>query len=206
MRNEAHIILLAAGLLFSVSHGVARADVPTPAFDPNYRDQLLEIAASDQADRQDLGSLVGTDALEPELKRLAEKGVKHADWLIEQIQQGGFPDYALVGEEGAQAAFMILQHDPRGPSQEVIDAAQAAFDRGQWDGHWIALLRDRHQIAQGLPQIYGTQFKDAGDGTMQLDPIQDPESVDERRAALGLDPLDDELARVSAAFGVPVTR
>ncbi|WP_020393339.1 DUF6624 domain-containing protein [Kribbella catacumbae] len=41
----------------------------------------------------------------------------------------------------------------------------------------------------GRPQLYGTQFVSDDNGALQPRPIDRPESLDDRRAAVGLDPF-----------------
>jgi hypothetical protein len=63
-------------------------------------------------------------------------------------------------------------------------AAGEAFDRH------LAYLEDRVRTAEGRPQLYGTQFTRV---VLQYRyeplPIEDPERVDDRGAAVGLGPL-----------------
>jgi hypothetical protein len=58
-----------------------------------------------------------------------------------------------------------------------------------------ALLYDRLQIRRGLPQRYGTQIGWTEDDSKGLLPIETLEEIDATRAAVGLEPLDDYLAR-----------
>lgn len=48
----------------------------------------------------------------------------------------------------------------------------------------LAYLTDRVLLAEGQPQEYGTQVRDGRPRELRA-----PESVDERRAAVGLEPL-----------------
>jgi hypothetical protein len=60
------------------------------------------------------------------------------------------------------------------------------------DASWrhVAYLTDRVLVAEGHPQIYGTQFKPEN-GHMVPFPIQDEEHVDERRKEVGLSSLEE---------------
>jgi hypothetical protein len=62
----------------------------------------------------------------------------------------------------------------------------------------LAYLTDRVYLAEGRPQEYGTQVT-ARDGQWIPRHLRDHESVDDRRAAVGLEPLADYLTR----FGDP---
>ncbi|MFI0155851.1 DUF6624 domain-containing protein [Streptomyces lydicus] len=50
----------------------------------------------------------------------------------------------------------------------------------------LAYLTDRVLVSAGKPQLYGTQYSDDGN-SLQPQPVHDPEHLDERRAAMGLD-------------------
>ncbi|HVS09903.1 MAG TPA: DUF6624 domain-containing protein, partial [Planctomycetota bacterium] len=70
----------------------------------------------------------------------------------------------------------------------------------------VARLADRVQVARGLPQRYGTQYRlrRAGERTVlePSTPIEDPERLDERRAAMGLEPHETYLARLRGFYGL----
>ena len=62
----------------------------------------------------------------------------------------------------------------------------AAFvDSGEVSAVNVAYLTDRVRMHEGKPQVYGTQFR-RSNGDWEPYPIEDPDRVDERRAALGL--------------------
>jgi hypothetical protein len=56
---------------------------------------------------------------------------------------------------------------------------------------------DRVLMYRGEPQIYGTQYR-TQDGVTKLWPVQDPEDLDNRRAALGLGPQREYEASILA--------
>lgn len=59
--------------------------------------------------------------------------------------------------------------------------------RGDASPRDLAYLKDRVLMCRGEPQIYGTQYM-VKDGVPELWTVRDPQGLDERRAALGLDP------------------
>jgi hypothetical protein len=73
---------------------------------------------------------------------------------------------------------------------------------GQARASDLALLEDRVRVAQGKLQRYGSQMRSSPTpGPPVLEPIEDEACVDRRRAAVGLEPLADNLRR----FGVSYT-
>ncbi len=57
------------------------------------------------------------------------------------------------------------------------------------------MLEDRIRILEGGKQRYGTAFDWDDNGAMSPQPIEDPDGVDARRAAVGLPPLAETTAR-----------
>lgn len=96
----------------------------------------------------------------------------------------------LVGREGVEAAFVVLQHAPDWSFQEeMLPATEAAYHSGVLDGQDYALLLDRVRVHQGRPQVYRTQMKPPREweaGEPVPEPIADEAHVDERRAEVGL--------------------
>jgi hypothetical protein len=67
----------------------------------------------------------------------------------------------------------------------------------------LALLEDRIEMRNGRPQIYGSQVR-TGDGKATFWAIRDEELVNERRAAVGLEPLEQYAARFGIVWSPPV--
>ena len=66
----------------------------------------------------------------------------------------------------------------------------------------LAYLTDRVLLAEGKAQEYGTQFE-GREGRWVPRRLHDPEGVDERRAAMGLGTLAENVARIAAEYGMP---
>jgi hypothetical protein len=72
-----------------------------------------------------------------------------------------------------------------------------AVKKGNADPANLALLEDRVALRQGKKQIYGTQLAyDETTGESYVQPLEDPDNVDNRRAAIGLETLQDYLSGV----------
>lgn len=114
--------------------------------------------------------------------------------VSEILDEFGWPGWSLVGEDGAEAAWVLIQHADLRPELQkrglaLLEAAVAAGDASPGD---LAYLTDRVLVAEGKPQLYGTQVSVEGDGTvLPRTPIHDPENVDARREEMGLSPLAD---------------
>ena len=68
----------------------------------------------------------------------------------------------------------------------------------------LAYLIDRVRVANGLPQVYGTQIGPGPDGDLApRTPVEDPVNVDARRAEAGLGTLEEYYDEIREAFGTP---
>jgi len=61
------------------------------------------------------------------------------------------------------------------------------------------MLEDRIRVFENRPQLYGTQLKPDAHGNPRPHAIEDRERVDERRRAVGLEPLAEIHAREKTA-------
>jgi hypothetical protein len=111
-------------------------------------------------------------------------------WLRRVVAERGWPGKARVGADGADAAFLLVQHADRDTAFQaaVLPLLERAFAAGQASGQHLALLTDRVATARGQPQVYGSQA-DIVAGRVILKPIADSAGVDARRTRMGLPPL-----------------
>lgn len=123
--------------------------------------------------------------------------VRNADRLREILDEVGWPTISLVGAEAARRAWLVAQHaDQQLPLQRrALELMAQAVERGDAEASLLAMLRDRVAVNEGRRQVYGTQIFRMADGTPVPWPCEDPERMDERRAAVGLEPFAAYVAR-----------
>jgi hypothetical protein len=158
-----------------------------------------ELLAMRDADLQLRNQLVASGALFGGYNdKMASLHRKHADRLREILGAHGWPGRSLVGEDGCSAAWLILQHAILDPPlmKSTQPMLERAVDRGEAPAALLAYLTDRIQTLQGLPQVYGTQHDWDDFGNMSPLPIEDAHSVNQRRAALGMETLEAHTARL----------
>ena len=116
----------------------------------------------------------------------------NADRLGRILSERGWPGEPQVGPDGAQAAWLIVQHAISRPGlqREALEALRMAAARGEAPATQPALLEDRIRTLEGRPQRYGTQLDWDESGELGPLPLEDPAGVDERRRSVGLGPLD----------------
>jgi len=159
--------------------------------------ELLERAGRDQAARELVPPGHGIEQWE----RIVEPVDRANTARLREIVAGyGWPGRRLVGEEAAHAAWLLAQHAPPQFQEQCLPLLEDAVAQGDASPADLAYLRDRVLMHQGKPQIYGTQYL-IKDGVPALWPVQDPEGLDERRAALGLEPAAANRARLMPAEG-----
>ena len=107
----------------------------------------------------------------------------------------GWPGRALAGDDGAEAAWLVAQHAIAMPhlQRRARELLAQAVEVGEAEPWTFAYLDDRIRTLEGRPQMYGTQFDWDDDGRLSPLPIEDPERIDERRAALGMRPLEERI-------------
>ena len=104
------------------------------------------------------------------------------------IDKFGYPGKSLVGMRAAGGAWTVLQHAPLETLRKYLGMMQEAAEKGELGGGLVATSVDRVLVADGKPQLYGTQFHDVN-GEMVPQPIEDEAHVDERRAKMGMGTL-----------------
>ena len=151
------------------------------------RAELLRRVAADQEARH---------ALDVEAAAAADG--ENLPWLRQVITDVGWPGKSLVGEDGAQAAWLLARHADTDPAfqRRCLDLLTAAVERGEATMVQQAYLTDRVLLHEGKPQEYGTQAI-ARDGRFEPRKLRDPDHVDQRRASVGLGSLAGYLARMA---------
>lgn len=140
-----------------------------------------------------------TDA--PVLKQLEVVDKDDTQWMKGVVAKYGWPGISLVGKDGAQATWLLVQHADRDHAfqKRCLQLMQEADKKGEVDKTELAYLTDRVLVGEHKKQIYGTQLQQKN-GEMVPDPIEDAANVDKRRAAVGLGPLADYVKTTRAFY------
>lgn len=116
---------------------------------------------------------------------------KHAEALKDIIAEHGWPTISLVGEKASQAAWLLAQHaDHDVPFQKkCLQLITQAVDRKEVRLSNFAYLTDRVRVNTGKLQVFGTQLRlNKETRRFEPKPIEDPDTVDERRKTYDLQP------------------
>jgi len=159
------------------------------------RSELLRRVEKDQAARslpdRDMETVLAVDA-------------ENLPWLKNVVAEVGWPGRSMVGGDGAHAAWLLAQHADRDPAfqRSCLDLLTEAAKHGEATVIELAYLTDRVLLAEGQPQEYGTQMTGGEHGWAPRN-LRDPDNVDERRAAVGLGPVSEYIARITRSEGPP---
>lgn len=121
--------------------------------------------------------------------------VRNTDALKGIVEKIGWPTRSKVGRWPSHSAWLLVQHAVH--DQDFMQRCLALMQEappGEVDPANIAYLDDRLRILRGEPQRYGTQYK-MQDGAYVLLETEDPEQVNERRAAMGIPYTVEEYLR-----------
>ena len=124
--------------------------------------------------------------------RMAAVHDANAARLREIIREHGWPTVTLVGVDGANAAHRIAQHSINHPDfmRECRALIEEASEQGQIPQEHFAYIDDRIRVYEGLLQRFGTQWRGGING-LEPYPVDDWDSVNQRRRNLGLPTLEE---------------
>jgi len=175
-----------ATLLFLALSLFACAHRPNPKELGAIGDELIAMRDADQEVRRRWIKDRENEALKTEVEAVDTRHVARLREIVKRV--GGWPGKSLVGEKASTGAWFIAQHGGPSMLHEMLPLMERAVKRGDLEGSLYATSVDRVRIQDGKKQLYGSQFDTNGDKCEPL-PIDDPEHVEERRAAIGLGPL-----------------
>lgn len=132
-------------------------------------------------------SVTGQDITPDEWKQQNAIDAANMQRLAEIIDAYGWPGLRFAGA-GSQTAFLVLQHADHPSQRKYLPLLRDAVKRNDALGGHLALLEDRVRVADGKPQLYGSQLKY---NPLRFEPIEDEVNVDARRQSIGLEPMAD---------------
>jgi hypothetical protein len=124
--------------------------------DPELRAELLALFAEDQAARH----AVMAESTPENSARVEAADLRSTARMKEIIERGGWPGTSLVGRDGANAAWCLVQHADRDLAfqKQCLPLVERAAHDGEAEPAHHAYLYDRIAVAEGRPQRYGTQY------------------------------------------------
>jgi hypothetical protein len=173
-----------------------------PGTDAALRDQILSLQQQDQEAR---GLIARQDGKAAPAKDLRELDRELSAKLRALIEVHGWPTVALVGLPASNAAMLLLNHTPDHVWQKaLLPQLEELADAGKIDAAMLAVVVDKELVSEGKLQRYGTQFRSMGT-SMRMYAVEDPATLDARRARLQLPPIAVYRSMLSRMYGLPAS-
>ncbi|MEO0404499.1 MAG: DUF6624 domain-containing protein [Bacteroidota bacterium] len=120
----------------------------------------------------------------------------HQKRLKQIFDQYGFVGFDLAGQDGSRNFWLMVQHSDHDPEfqTEVLEKMKIEVDKGNAIPSNYGLLVDRVNLNTGKKQVYGTQVRyNKTTGQAYPKPLRDSTTVNERRASIGLESIQEYL-------------
>ena len=185
-----------------VALAVSQVDVSCIPID--LRQQLEQRASVDQTARRAYMESKGSKATEETVLSI---DADNRAWFRATLEKCGWPTKSTVGEQAATGAWLIAQHADMDSAFQIFAASKlkAAVLAGEADGEKLALLVDRNRRLQKQPQVYGMQFNIQDKSKIVFLPVEAPESLNQRRKEIGIEPFACHIHFVTTDNSMPAT-
>lgn len=170
------------------------------------RTELERIHELDQRDRENIGRYgIGTPERDSVSAHLFLQDSLNLLRVRTILDSAGWLGPEEIGGRASGALFLVIQHADLKTQETWLPEARLAVEEGKLLPSSLAMLEDRVDMRNGRPQGYGTQVK-VENGVSRLWPIREEETVNERRAAVGLGPLENYAAQFGIDWSPPVKK
>lgn len=145
--------------------------------------EILETVYQTDQDNRQGGSVANADI-----------DKKNQQIVVSTIEKCGFPTVEKHGYKSVEAIFLVIQHAGKSLREQYFPQIKNSADQGDLQWSTVALMEDRMLMDRGEKQKYGSQVhKKNGSDQWSLYPIEDPQNVNNRRAQVGLGPIEEYL-------------
>ena len=158
----------------------------------NYDDQLIryQLDGIEQKYGRQSAQMIANIEL---MNKMDSVNAKKISAILDQYGWLGKED---IGEQGNSTLFLVIQHADITTQLRYLPMMRKAVADGKARGTSLALLEDRTARRQGKKQIYGSQLMlNNKTGKYFVQPMIEPENVDQRRASVGLIPIAEYVSR-----------
>jgi uncharacterized protein DUF6624 len=173
------------------------ADKREANFDKPLQKELIGIFFADQSGRLQLINAQKTHghnskAVDSLWRIINVKDSINLIKVVKILDEKGWVGKDKIGQQANQTLFLVIQHSNLETQQKYLPMMRLAVKKGNADDASLALLEDRVALGEGRKQIYGSQIGTDPETNKQFVlPLEDPDNVDKRRAAVGLGPLSE---------------
>ena len=123
--------------------------------------------------------------------------------VVSLIENCGMPTTKQVSKKQMSAIWLVFQHADNTNRKKYFPLLKKSAENGDLNKSNIALMEDRILMMDGKPQIYGSQIsKNRETKKWELYKLEKPETVDKRRAEVGLGSLKEYLKNWNIEFNI----
>ncbi len=149
--------------------------------------------------RSDLDEGASGEILRETRDTIAEVEADNTRWALAQLDPERFAAFQLAQPRLASDILRWAERDETSRGR-IVAALEPVVLAGRYDPQAFAEMADSFALSQSRPQTYGTASV-CVDGQRELAPVREPDNLDARRIALGLEPMADAWAALVAAEG-----
>ncbi len=191
-----YILLFSLGLLFNCSNKTkADKQVSVKGENENLIALIDEIWKTEQEpirSRDSLMAIYGVDSeLVKEQQLIIDKNhIINEKKVKEILDKYGWPTKKMIGERGNWTICNVIQHSDNEVRIQYLPMMRQAVNDKLLEPRFLVRAEDRIATERGDLQIYGGQMKYYPETkSFNLWPVFDPENIDKRRTAIGLDSI-----------------
>lgn len=155
--------------------------------------------------------LVARIAADPEktknlIPKAEEMGLDNFREVCSILRKRGWISRAILGDTGFEAfTYHLTNTRNLNGMRELLPVLVEAFEQAEIGGNIVAAIIDQIRVAGGVPQIFGTQAV-IRNGIVYIQPLLNPEKVNDYRKAYDLPPLRDQIITMERRYLLPVVR
>jgi hypothetical protein len=163
--------------------------------DQDYRQKIRAVEKQYGAESKEMNKLWDT---------IGKKDSVNLTKVISILDTYGWLGPDKVGEKGNLVLFLVIQHADQNVQEKYLPMMREAVKNKKAEPANLALLEDRVALGEGKKQIYGSQIgEDTKTGKYYINPIEDERNVNKRRAAVGLEPLEEYAKQWGIVYKLP---
>ncbi|MDR2284437.1 MAG: hypothetical protein LBE37_14560 [Sphingobacterium sp.] len=171
-------------------------------------EKLEKVYVTDQLTRKELNEAqkthgYGSKEFKEKLNAMNSQDSINRDIALNILDRFGWLDKSVLSVNANKAFFYTIQHAGLETQLKYKHSVQGAFKNGQVSNHEYAIFQDRLSVRLGKNQLFGSQTAVDNIGNSYLYPVDAIDSVNRRRAEIGLQTLGQQLKESNTKYDFP---
>ncbi|MFC0604885.1 DUF6624 domain-containing protein [Winogradskyella pulchriflava] len=190
MKKTYYLLTLLVLIVFSLCNTKIKE-----AKEENLIAQIDEIWATEQLPIRSRDSLISIYGVDHNLVKVQDSIIDKNHAINEKkvktiLDKHGWPTKDMIGERGNWTLCNVIQHSDNEVRIQYLPMMRQAVKDKKLEPRFLVRAEDRIATERGDLQIYGGQMKYYPETkSFNLWPVFDPENIDKRRTAIGLDSI-----------------